>query len=265
MGSRFPDNYHIGLLMESDPDLGPLHDAEFWEAISPSLFEPERLRRVSSEVASLRSLLGPSLCSQLERIPAIDLGCARGHFVLELGRQGLCAIGVDIVASFIAVARKACDAEGLSHQVHFICDDALEVLCERRDQSAFMVTCLFTTLLGYGTPEDDERLLQECHRVLHPDGRLVIESATPALLDSKCESHWEGLTRRIGPEQDDGRRPFTYELSGRALRAVTIKVYQPEELRRLATRVGFSVELFADFAGANLDDSSGRFVAVLSP
>lgn len=117
------------------------------------------------------------LCAQpSEKI--LEIGFGTGHCLVALAKAVGPAgrvIGLDISDGMWAVARERLDREGLTDRVELHLGDAAE-LDFIRANSLDGVFMSFTLEL-FDSPEIPG-VLQECHRILKPNGRIVVVSMT---------------------------------------------------------------------------------------
>lgn len=98
----------------------------------------------------------------------LDLACGTGDFTLELLKRYPSAniTGVDITPEMMSIAKKKLP-EG--NTVNFSVGDA-QNLSFLKDGTFSLVVCAF----GFRNFPDKAKALSECHRILKPDGRLVV-------------------------------------------------------------------------------------------
>jgi ubiquinone/menaquinone biosynthesis C-methylase UbiE len=136
----------------------------------------------------------------------IDLGCGTGYFTSLIKDSAHYVVGVDIDFAALIVAKRYCS----NHD--FVVSDASNL--PFKDHAATKVLC--TEVLEHVS--DDQRLADECFRVLYDDGVIVCSSPNASFrFRSKKSSHTEA-----GPE-----------LHVRA-------GYTPASLRELLAHAGFS-------------------------
>jgi ubiquinone/menaquinone biosynthesis C-methylase UbiE len=101
----------------------------------------------------------------------LDLACGHGRIANRLAERGVRVTGLDASALFLEHARRDAVSRGI--QVDYVEGDMrlLPWTNERFDR----VLSWFTSF-GYFDDQDNRRVLQEAHRVLRPDGRLLIEN-----------------------------------------------------------------------------------------
>lgn len=118
--------------------------------------------------------------------PVLDVGCGTGGNALLLARRGLAVAGVDISDKMLRIARDKAAKEGI--QVDFLQADAGRIPFP--DVSFGTVTCL----LALEFTGNQEKVIQEIHRVLRPSGCLIL-----AILNR--HSPWAALRRIKGWRQ----------------------------------------------------------------
>ncbi|MFC6013994.1 class I SAM-dependent methyltransferase [Nocardia lasii] len=96
--------------------------------------------------------------------PVLDLGCGPGHFTKFLTDAGIPATGIDMVPEFIAHARST--YPGIPYEV-----GSLRSLSA---PTASVPAILAWFSLIHLPPAELPEVLAEFHRVLTPDGRLVL-------------------------------------------------------------------------------------------
>ena len=108
----------------------------------------------------------------------LEIGFGTGHCLVSLAKAvgpGGRVLGLDISDGMLAVARERLKAEGLDHRVDLRLGDAasLDFIGANSLDGIFMSF----TLELFDNPEIP-RVLQECHRILKPGGRLAVVSMT---------------------------------------------------------------------------------------
>ncbi|MBE0505855.1 MAG: methyltransferase domain-containing protein [Marinospirillum sp.] len=118
-------------------------------------------RRSSRQLADLAEFLPGQ--------QVLDLGCGTGGSSrLLVAEYGVQVVGVDITQPFVDVARWLTEATGLTARCHYTCADAQQLPLETASFDA--VWCQHTLM---NLPDLDQGL-REIHRVLKPDGRLLL-------------------------------------------------------------------------------------------
>ena len=136
--------------------------------------DPEEVRgRLSSYVELFR-----------DRAPVVDLGCGRGEFLLLLKENAVAARGVEGNAHVV----QECRGRGLD-VVH---GDLVAFL---RAEPAGAIGGVFAAQVGEHLPPAVlQEMLREAHRVLRPDGLLVLETVNPRSLVAFLEIYNRDLT-----------------------------------------------------------------------
>ena len=100
---------------------------------------------------------------------AVDLGCAWGTFTFAMARYARCAIGIDFSSKAVLFSRSEQLRRGIS-KTHFFCGDAAAISLKTGTADVIVSADLFEHLY----PEQFERSLDECRRILKTGGKLVI-------------------------------------------------------------------------------------------
>ncbi len=101
----------------------------------------------------------------------IDLGCGTGRALVPLARRGFRGLGIDMSLPMLRVVGEKAALEGLS--IARICANLVELEC-LRDACADYAVCLFSTLGMIRGVDHRRRFLAHVHRILKPQGLLVI-------------------------------------------------------------------------------------------
>jgi ubiquinone/menaquinone biosynthesis C-methylase UbiE len=206
------------------------------------------------EVAALEELL------ELPREGRIaDLCCGAGRHVLRLLERGYRAVGLDLSAMMLGLARQEARRRGTP--APFVRGDARRL--------PFPDACLDVALnlfnsFGYcESDEENEQVLRETARVLRPGGQFFLETRNPQYQilfapvrqevktadGSKLVVGWryDRETKRLN---STWRRPRIDRVVYRA----SIRLYQLEELRGMMERVGLEeTGVFGGYGGEAFD------------
>lgn len=124
---------------------------------------------IKSRLAAYEPFVRPFLKDANGRPSSLDLGCGRGEW-LELMRDwGFSARGIDLDDGML----EACREIGLEASK----DEAIGYLQSLPDESLAIVTAFH--LVEHISFPDLERLVVEAHRVLQPNGLLILETPNP--------------------------------------------------------------------------------------
>ncbi len=196
--------------------------------------------------------------------PVLDLGCGAGRHLRALREEGVHAVGLDLSAPLLQRARAALPETPLvradMRRIPFA-------------PGVFAAVSSFFTSFGYFlAPEEDRGVLLEIHRVLRPDGRLLLD-----FLNARRVR--EALVPRDEREVDGSHVVQERRLvAGGRLVEKTIRItdpvrglqrsflervrlYEPEELEELLVGSGFRpLRRFGDYGGGNFTPAAPRCI-----
>jgi SAM-dependent methyltransferase len=109
------------------------------------------------------------LASQHPQASVLDLGCGRGEWLELLDQHHIKAQGVDLDEGMLAACRE--------RQLNVINADALTYLQQQADQSLLVVSGFH--IAEHLPFEVLQALFAQAHRVLLPDGLLILETPNP--------------------------------------------------------------------------------------
>jgi len=121
-----------------------------------------RLEKIREEIASSRVSSGSNV---------LEIGCGPGTMAGLLAERQISVVGIDTSAEMIAVARERLNGNARS-PVEFRRLSALEIDTAFREQSFDQVIAIM--VLSELTDDEIDCVLQQCHRVLKPGGRLIV-------------------------------------------------------------------------------------------
>jgi SAM-dependent methyltransferase len=176
----------------------------------------------------------------------LDVGCGPGRHSLALARRGIEVVGVDHSEEFVALARKAAAAEGLSAE--FRAADVRDL----DEHGAFdAVICLCQGGFGLLGGPDDEALIAKFAEALKPGGKIALSAFHVGFavrfldkgdrFDPVTGVHHERATLR---DPDGTERDFD----------LWTTCFTPRELRLLATAAGLVVDSIAGVAPGRYGD-----------
>lgn len=195
----------------------------------------------------------------------LDIACGYGRHALQLARQGLSVVGLDISEYFLGLATERAAAEGSS--ARFVKGD-MRVL--PFGQAFDAAVCLGGSFGQFASEDEDLALLTEIARALRGGGKFLLDVANRDGILSRFigkdwnqledgtvvlhERRWDSLQGRVegrdlvvGP---DGRRR-EYEH--------TMRLYGAPEITSLLRRAGFDVlALYGSLAGSAFGWDSPR-------
>jgi SAM-dependent methyltransferase len=178
----------------------------------------------------------------------LDLACGAGRHVEHLRDHGFRALGLDLSADLLRVAR----GDGLP-----VIRADMRVL-PVRGESVAMVTSFFTSFGYFPDAHDDERVLGEIRRVLRPGGVFAVDflNAERVRAELRPRDQVEIGRRRVVQTRElvEGGRVVqkTIEIHepGRRQPRVfyeRVRLYAPNELQMMMSRA--RIEPFAAFGG----------------
>lgn len=154
----------------------------------------------------------------------LEIGFGTGHCLVSLaqavGPNGG-VIGVDISDGMLAIARERLQNEGLSDRVELHLGDAAEL--DFIEAGSLDGVFMSFTLELFDNPEIP-RVLQECHRILKPGGRLAVVSMTKTDPPGVAVRMYEWFHEKV-PNYADCRPIFargSIEQSGFAIQDVSV-------------------------------------------
>jgi len=244
---RVPDEWFVGFHQGLA--------ARFWRAAAAAMAE--------DDVRVVRTLLGDPPARVL------DVPCGDGRMSIRLAAAGYEVIGVDIVASEVAQARRNAAAAGVT--ARFEAGD-LRALPDVGHVDAVLS---WGNSFGYLLPAETARSLAGLRAALRPGGRLVLESATVAesylVGGVKPSAEWEyggirlSATNHYRVSESRLESDFTFEdADGHVEHASAAHhVHTSGELVRLLRAAGFGeVELFGADGTTPYEVGSPRLIAV---
>jgi SAM-dependent methyltransferase len=123
------------------------------------------IRRDDRWAPHWENLIAPQFSPEMR---ILDVGCGKGHFLLELSTRFHTGLGIDNDPDFLQMAEEAKRAEGI-HNVDFLLLDFPGEITRLQPESFDMVASLRGPVPG--TTEG----IQAAHRLLRPDGLLYCE------------------------------------------------------------------------------------------
>ena len=182
--------------------------------------------------------------------PVLDLGCGSGRHLAELRKVNPQAFGLDLSPHLLGLAPQ--NLRG------WLLRGDMRQLPIRPDSLSGI--CLWFTPFGYFSDQENQVLLGTLQRLLRPEGVLLLDLMNASRLKSGLveEDVLErgGLRVRSRRSLEGGRviKRMTIERldSGATREAMeSVRVYEPEELRRMACACGLSlVHELGDYVGS---------------
>jgi SAM-dependent methyltransferase len=196
----------------------------------------------------------------------LDLACGHGRIANRLAERGARVTGLDATALFLDRARR--DAASRAVDVDYVEGDMR--LLPWTDQRFDRVLSWFTSF-GYFDDQDNRRVLQEAHRVLRPEGRLLIENNNlvellprwqPAIV-SERDGHFAIDRSVFDPTTGRATTERVIIRDGRTRRFVfSVRMFVAAELRDWLLGAGFTSVDLVDPNGDPLTVRSRRMISI---
>jgi SAM-dependent methyltransferase len=138
--------------------------------LGPAYLRNAFTKGTDQEVAFLVDALG---LEAGERV--LDVGCGPGRHALALARRGLDVTGVDLSEDFVALARDAAGAEGLSARFEIV--DVRDLAFDTQFDAA---VCLCQGGFGLLGGRDEPAAFDRIAAALRPSGRLALSAFSAA-------------------------------------------------------------------------------------
>ncbi len=222
-----------------------------WESVTG----PERTER---EVAGIWTLLGLRPGSRV-----VDAPCGYGRIARVVAQRGAVVLGVDQSADLIAEAERRRNGIPLE-QLRYQCADLRDSLTI----DGFDVALNVFSSIGYGTENDDIRVLATLRRAVRPGGQVFIETAhrdwvVSLRLGSNSGRRLPDGTLMVEEPRLDplsGRVESTWYWSGPAgagQKISSLRIYNATELAHLVETAGLRVQSLHDGCSVNPFVGSG--------
>ncbi|MGW1535300.1 aminotransferase class I/II-fold pyridoxal phosphate-dependent enzyme [Streptomyces aureus] len=231
---------------------------DFW-AVAEHEYTPGRTAAEADYLAAVLDASAPG-----RRV--LDLGCGTGRHAVALAARGFAVTGVDAGAWALERAEAAAVASGVD-----IAWVRLDLLRELPWSLGEFDAVVCVQSFGWGSDEQQVRLIQEVRRVLVPGGLLVLDHSNVLAIAGnyvpEATFETEGLRAdfRRSYRPVSGRSAGEIEVRRGDAEAVVVhddvRMYQPAEVRELLTRSGFEVErVEADFTVGRGPVTTTRYV-----
>lgn len=175
----------------------------------------------------------------------LDVGCGAGKHALEFQRRGLQATGIDVSPWALTVCRERGVAD-----VH-----EMDVFNLSFEPGSFDCATLFTNNLSLGgTNEGVTRLLAELHRVITPEGCVVLTNLDVSVSPNAMNLAYQERNRRAG--RPPGQIRMRPEYNGEVGDWIYWRFVSPQDVAELGRSSGWKV--------SEVDGSQGHYSALLT-
>ena len=134
--------------------------------VPDNIFEHPRLAAIYDALEADRSDLDVyvAIAEELGARRVLDVGCGEGFLAAELVKSGNRVTGVDILP-------QASQGAALAAYYRADLEEGLEGVVEQLNGKRFSCVLLLDVLEHLRYPE---RILAQCHKLLRPDGRIIV-------------------------------------------------------------------------------------------
>jgi len=177
----------------------------------------------------------------------LDLACGKGRHSITLNACGLNVVGADLAPNSIAAA-----AEHSNDTLSFLVHDMREVIPGKHFN---VVMNLFTSFGYFDSTDDNRRVLNAVHDMLHPNGILVIDFMNAFriinTLVKEETKEVEGTSFRISRRYDGVHifKDIKFSDSGKAYHFTErVQAITHQDFKALLEACGFElIRTFGDF------------------
>jgi SAM-dependent methyltransferase len=195
---------------------------------------------LTAEAAALKRF-GAEAADNQERARLLDVGCGFGRHLIRLATDmpAVTALGIDMIPGMVAEAAHDARIAGLDSRLYFCQDDAVS-LDTCRDGEFDAAICMTNTL---GNLEEGKAAaaIRQIHRVLKPDGKLLISVYSAASVPPRLTSYRDVKLH----VSERGKRI-------KAAEGLESSYFSENELRQLVSANGFEVTALSKLGGIGL-------------
>jgi ubiquinone/menaquinone biosynthesis C-methylase UbiE len=126
---------------------------------------------------------------------ALDIGCGRGDLMIALAQHGANVTGIDYSKDALGIAQKAIDKQpaNLKHKLKVTHSNATALnFSDKIFDYVFM-----TDIVEHLYPPELQKCFEECHRVLKPEGKLIVHTAPNKWYNDFGYPLWEQPINKI--------------------------------------------------------------------
>lgn len=236
---------------------------DFFDEDYLSIYEPGlTAERTEQETDEIVKRLGLPPGSAI-----LDLCCGHGRHAIALGGRGYRVTGQDLSEVFLNKARA--DAAEANVQVRWVHGDMRHIPFEGEFDAIINIFSAFAYL---ESKEEDQKVLNQVHKALKPDGLFLLDITHRAWVLRNYESRgWHVGTNDVVVLEErelnllTGRNEVTVTLIApdgtRCQRQHAMRIYSAPELVRMVTGAGLTLEAaYGALNGRDLTLDSDRLV-----
>ncbi len=215
-----------------------------WLETTPDAYDRGIRLLTLNKLKPLKERIAWQLVREGERV--LEIGCGTGTLAVLMARRGATVTGVDASAGMLAEARHKVAAEAVADRVTLL-EMAASMLTDHFRPGSFDV--IVSTLVFSELFENERRfVLEECHTLLAPGGRLIIaDEVVPAGLLSRLIYYLVRLplvliTWLLTRTTTHPLRRLPQELAAAGFRAESVASFLAGSLQLFVTRPATEIE-----------------------
>jgi SAM-dependent methyltransferase len=194
----------------------------------------------------------------------LDLCCGQGRHALYLADLGYQVFGVDLSRTLLEIAKFR---QTKNQPAYFIQADMRYLPIRNRFD---LLLNLFTSFGYFETDRENEEVFNQFYQALKPGGNFVFDYLNKSYVISHLVPYHKEQIEDVQVKQErfiEGSRVkkiITLNKAGkRSIFHESVKMYGPEELLLMFKKANLKVlQIFGDYNGEALDETSQRFIAI---
>ena len=165
-----------------------LYDKEYFDSIDGAHYFAEGK-------TAPKFLYAARISGLIEGDNALDIGCGRGDLMMALARQGADVTGIDYSEKALEIAQQAIDQQpaDLKHKLKVSHSNATALNFPNQTFDYVFMTDIVEHLY----PSELQKCFEECHRVLKPEGKLIVHTAPNRWYNDFGYPLWEQPVNKV--------------------------------------------------------------------